>query len=126
MRLATLNLFNNAHGRWRDRAPLVHEQAAALDADVFAFQECDLRGDQIDQIVDHLGPSYSAITLRNPDPVSIKSLGVVTRLDVSGHDALLHLGSFDLALRARFANGLEVVTTHLHFGPHRRGSEVRA
>jgi endonuclease/exonuclease/phosphatase family metal-dependent hydrolase len=126
VRLVTLNLFNNEHGRWADRAPLVQEQAAALDADGFAFQECDLTGDQIERIVDHLGPGYNAVTLRNPDPDSIKSLAVVTRLQVADHDALLDLGSSDIALRVRFADGLELVTTHLHFGPSRRGSEIRA
>jgi endonuclease/exonuclease/phosphatase family metal-dependent hydrolase len=126
VRLATLNLFNNAHGRWADRAPLVHEQAAALAADVFAFQECDLAGGQVDEIVEHLGPGYTAVRLRNPDPDSIKSLAVVTRLEVDDHDALLDHGSSDIALRVRFADGLELVTTHLHFGPSRRGSEIRA
>ena len=126
VRLASLNLFNNAHGRWADRARLVHEQAAALDADVYAFQECDLSGDQVERIVDHLGPTYTAVTLRNPDEGSIKSLAVVTRLAVDAHDGLLDLGSSDIALRVRLADGLELVTTHLHFGPHRRGSEVRA
>ena len=37
VRVATLNLFNNAAGRWPDRADLVVEQAKALDADVFAL-----------------------------------------------------------------------------------------
>jgi endonuclease/exonuclease/phosphatase family metal-dependent hydrolase len=126
VRLATLNLFNNAHGRWADRAALVHEQAAALDADVLAFQECDLATDQVEQLLDHLGPAYSAVKLRNPDEGSIKSLAVVTRLDVDADDALLDLGASDIALRVRFADGFELVTTHLHFGPHRRGSEVRS
>ena len=126
MRLATLNLFNNAHGRWADREALVHEQAAAIDADVLAFQECDLAGEQIDRLLAALGPSYAAVRLRNPDPGSIKSLAVATRLDVEGHDACLDLGAGDIALRIRLAGGLEVVTTHLHFGPSRRGSEIRA
>jgi endonuclease/exonuclease/phosphatase family metal-dependent hydrolase len=126
VRLATLNLFNNEHGRWADRASLVHEQAAALGADAFAFQECDLANDQVERLLDHLGPEYSAVKLRNPDEGSIKSLAVVTRLEVASHDALLDLGASDIALRVRFANGLELVTTHLHFGPHRRGSEIRA
>jgi endonuclease/exonuclease/phosphatase family metal-dependent hydrolase len=126
VRLVTLKLFNNAHGRWADRARLVHEQAAALDADVFAFQECDLVADQVEQLLVHLGPSYSAVELRNPDEGSIKSLAVVTRIGVDADDALLDLGMSDIALRVRLANGVELVTTHLHFGPHRRGSEVRA
>ena len=126
LRLATLNLFNNEHGRWVDREALVHEQAAALDADVLALQECDLAGDQIDRLVDALGPSYSAVRLRNPDSSSIKSLTVVSRLAVEADDACLDLGASDIALRVRLADGLEVVTTHLHFGPSRRGSEIRA
>ena len=126
MRLATLNLFNNAHGRWVDREPLVHEQAAALDADVLAFQECDLSGPQVDRLVASLGPDYTAVRLPNPDPASIKSLAVISRLAVDGHDACTDLGSSDIALRVRLRGGIEVVTTHLHFGPSRRGSEIRA
>ena len=126
VRLATLNLFNNPHGRWADREGLVHEQAAALDADVLAFQECDLTGEQLDRLVAALGPAYSAVRLRNPDPGSIKSLAVVTRLAVEGEDGCTDLGSNDIALRVRLEGGLEVVTTHLHFGPSRRGSEIRA
>jgi endonuclease/exonuclease/phosphatase family metal-dependent hydrolase len=120
-----LNLFNNPHARWRDREPLVHEQAAALDADVLAFQECDLTGDQIDRLLDALGAGYRAVRLRNPDPGSIKSLVIASRLTVQGEDACLDLGSNDIALRVRLGN-LEVATTHLHFGPSRRGSEIRA
>jgi endonuclease/exonuclease/phosphatase family metal-dependent hydrolase len=126
VRLATLNLFNNAHGRWPDREALVHEQAVALDADVFALQECDLGGDQIDRLLGALGPAYTAVRLPNPDAGSIKPLAVVTRLDVVGDDACTDLGSSDIALRVRLAGGVEVVTTHLHFGPSRRGSELRA
>ena len=126
MRLATLNLFNNAHGRWSDREALVHEQAAAVDADVLAFQECDLGGEQVDRLLGALGPSYAAVRLRNPAADSIKSLAVVSRLPIQGDDACLDLGAGDIALRVRLAGGLEVVTTHLHFGPSRRGSEIRA
>ena len=126
VRLATLNLFNNPHGRWADREPLVHAQAAALDADVLAFQECDLSGPQLDRIVEALGPSYSVVPMPNPDVGSIKSLAVVTRLDVVAHDGCTDLGSSDIALRVRLASGVEIVTTHLHFGPSRRGSEIRA
>lgn len=126
MRLATLNLFNNPHGRWADREALVHEQASALDADVYAFQECDLGGEQVDRLLGALGDAYVAVRLRNPDPGSIKSLAVVTRLRVDGDDACLDLGAGDIALRVRLDDGVEVVTTHLHFGPSRRGSEIRA
>lgn len=126
MRLATLNLFNNRHGRWADREALVHAQAAALDADVLCFQECDLAGSQLDRLVAALGPGYTAVRLPNPNPESIKSLAVVTRWAVEGHDACTDLGSSDIALRVRLEGDVEVVTTHLHFGPSRRGSEVRA
>jgi endonuclease/exonuclease/phosphatase family metal-dependent hydrolase len=126
VRVATLNLFNNAAGRWEDRRPLVAEQAAALDADVLAFQECDLDGDQVAAVAEALGPDYELVPLRNPSPGSIKSLAVLTRLAVEGHDACLDLGAADVAQRVRLAGGLEVVTTHLHFGPSRRGSEIRA
>lgn len=126
VRVATLNLFNNPHGRWADREALVHEQAVALDADVLALQECDLAGDQVERLLAALGPTYTAVRLRNPNEASIKSLAVVTRLAVEGEDACTDLGSGDIALRARLAGGLEVITTHLHFGPSRRGSEIRA
>ena len=126
MRLATLNLFNNEHGRWADRERLVHEQAKAVDADVLAFQECDLAGGQVERLVEALGPGYDAVPLANPSEGSIKSLAIVTRLPVEGHDACIDLGSSDVALRVRLAGGVEVVTTHLHFGPSRRGSEIRA
>ena len=126
LRVATLNLFNNPHGRWSDREALVHEQAAALDADVLAFQECDLDGPQVDRLVEALGPAYSAVRLPNPDPASIKSLAIATRVAVEDHDACTDLGSSDIALRVRLAGGVEVITTHLHFGPSRGGSEIRA
>ena len=128
--MVTLNLFNNDHGRWRDREPLVHEQAVALDADVFTFQECDVDGGQLGRLVDALGDGYTAVPQRNPTPGSRKSLAVVTRLHVEANDACLDLGSTDVAMRAhlRHPSGatLEVATTHLHFGPSRRASEIRA
>jgi endonuclease/exonuclease/phosphatase family metal-dependent hydrolase len=128
--VATLNLFNNEHGRWDDRAPLVHEQARALDADVLLFQEVAAGSDQVDGILDALGAGYVAVPLDNPDPDSIKSLAVVTRLAVEAHDACTDLGAGDIALRVRVAAGdgaeVDIVTTHLHFGPSRRGSEIRA
>jgi endonuclease/exonuclease/phosphatase family metal-dependent hydrolase len=128
--VATLNLFNNEHGRWNDRAPLVHAQARALDADVLLFQEVAAGSDQVDGIVDALGDGYVAVPLDNPDPESIKSLAVVTRLAVEAHDACTDLGAGDIALRVRLAPAegpeVDVVTTHLHFGPSRRGSEIRA
>jgi endonuclease/exonuclease/phosphatase family metal-dependent hydrolase len=127
VRVATLNLFNNAAGRWQDRLPLVAEQAVALDADVLTFQECDLDDPgQAVAVVEALGPPYRLVPLRNPAPDSIKSLAVATRLAVAGQDACVDLGAGDIALRVRLEGGLEVVTTHLHFGPSRRGSEIRA
>lgn len=129
VRVATLNLFNNPAGRWDDRVGLVVEQSVALDADVLAFQECDLEGAQVHSVAAALGDSYTLVPLANPAPGSIKSLALVTRLPVVGIDACLDLGSADIALRARIDVGgfaVDVVTTHLHFGPSRRGSEVRA
>ena len=125
VRVATLNLFNNAAGRWDDRADLVLEQAAALEADVLTFQECDLDGEQVARVAGALGEAYRLVPLRNPAPASIKSLAVLTRLPVVDTDACLDLGSGDVALRVRLPM-LEVVTTHLHFGPSRRGAEIRA
>jgi endonuclease/exonuclease/phosphatase family metal-dependent hydrolase len=129
VRVATLNLFNNPAGRWDERAGLVADQAIELDADVLAFQECDLDGPQVRSIAAALGDSYTLVPLANPAPGSIKSLALVTRFPVVGTDACLDLGSADVALRARIDVGgvaVDVVTTHLHFGPSRRGSEVRA
>lgn len=128
LRIATLNLFNNAHGRWRDREATVHQQAAELDADVLVFQECDVRGDQLPRLLGALGPAYRLVVGENPTPGSRKSLAVMSRLDVTGHDRCLDLGASDVALRVHVDAGdagLEVVTTHLHFGPTRRGSEIR-
>ena len=129
VRVVTLNLFNNAAGRWPDRVGLVIEQARALDADVFTFQECDLSedGGQVRAVAAALGDGYELVPLPNPAPDSIKSLAVVTRLGpVAETDACLDLGGGDVALRVRLADDLEVVTTHLHFGPSRRGSEIRS
>lgn len=129
VRVATLNLFNNDHGRWSERETLVHEQAAALDADVLALQECDVHGDQLPRLVEALGPGHRAVVGRNPTPGSRKSLAVVTRLEVVD-DVCVGLGSGDIALRVQLRHptgkGLEVATTHLHFGPSRRASEIRA
>lgn len=129
VRVATLNLFNNPAGRWPERLPLVAEQAVALDADVLAFQECDLVGEQVRAVADALGPAYTFVPLANPSAGSIKSLAICTRLPIAGTDACVDLGSSDIALRVRLdvgATPVEVVTTHLHFGPSRRGSEIRA
>ena len=125
VRVATLNLFNNLAGRWDDRAELVTEQAVELDADVLAFQECDLRGGQVGRVADALGSGYRLVPMANPAAGSIKSLAVLTRLPVSDVGECADLGSSDIALRVR-SGDLEVVTTHLHFGPSRRGSEIRA
>lgn len=129
VRVATLNLFNNPAGRWDDRVALVADQAIELEADVLAFQECDLDGPQVRQVVAALGETYELVPLANPSPGSIKSLALATRLPVVTTDACLDLGSDDIALRVRVDAGdrpIDVVTTHLHFGPSRRGSEIRA
>jgi len=129
VRVATLNLFNNGAGRWEDRAPLVVDQARELDADVFTFQECDLDGWQVRAVAEALGPAYSLVPLHNPAPGSRKSLAVVTRLEVEDAQHCLDLGSSDVALRVRLrlvASTLDVITTHLHFGPTRRDREIRA
>lgn len=129
VRVATLNLFNNPAGRWDERVGLVADQAVELDADVLAFQECDLEGPQVRSVAAALGESYTLVPLANPAPGSIKSLALATRLPVLAHDACLDLGSADIALRVQVDAGgaaVDIVTTHLHFGPSRRGSEVRA
>ncbi len=129
LRVATLNLFNNRAGRWEERVGLVETQARDLDADVFAFQECDLRGGQVHAVVDALGPDYRLVTLANPAPGSRKSLAIATRLEIADSDGCVDLGASDIALRTRLVvagRAVEVATTHLHFGPSRRGSETRA
>lgn len=129
MRVATLNLFNNRFGRWEHREPLVIEQARALDADAYAFQEVAARSSQVDRLLDGLGPGYVAVRLENPDPASIKSLAVVTRLAVAGHDACVELDAGDIALRVFLETGdgvgVSFVTTHFHWSPTRQGSECR-
>ena len=128
VRIATLNLLNNPHGRWVDREPLVTDQAQALDADVYAFQEVDVRSDQVDRIVAALGTEYTKVVLANPDPASIKSLAFVTRLDVVEHDRCTTLEQGDLALRLFARAGgtsFSVTTTHFHFAPNRAGSACR-
>jgi len=130
LRVATLNLFNNPHGRWAEREPLVHAQARALGPDVLLLQEVDQHGDQVDRLLATMGDGWAAVVLPNPDPESIKSLAVCTRLGIDEHDACTDLGAGDIALRVHLTKGsgsrVEVVTTHLHFGPSRRGSEIRA
>src|SRR5688572_15423593 len=78
VRVATLNLFNNPHGRWADRESLVLAQARALDADVYAFQEVAARSGQLERLLDGLGAEYVGVSLDNPDPEGIKSLALVT------------------------------------------------
>jgi endonuclease/exonuclease/phosphatase family metal-dependent hydrolase len=122
--VATLNLLNNEFGRWNDRAPLVIDQARALDADVYAFQEVDARGDQVTILRDALGPDYQAIMLANPDPASIKSLAIITRLDHHRVDECTTLEQGDIALRVSLG-AFDVTTTHFHFSPTKQGSERR-
>jgi endonuclease/exonuclease/phosphatase family metal-dependent hydrolase len=127
--VATLNLLNNPHGRWADREPLVIDQARALDADVYGFQEVAARSGQIERLLEGLGDDYVAVPLDNPDRGSIKSLAVLTRLAVAEHDGCFALENGDIALRTRLeADGgqpLTFVTTHFHFSPTRAGSDCR-
>lgn len=130
VRVATLNLLNNPHGRWSDREGLVIEQAKALEADLYAFQEVAARTDQIDRIADGIGPGYRAVTLANPDPSSIKSLAIVTRLDVVSESSCVDMPAGDLALRVDVqapgaASAITVATTHLLFAPSTAGSRTR-
>ena len=101
VRVATLNLLNNAHGRWADRERLVIEQGRALAADVYAFQEVDGRSDQVERLRAGLGDEYEAVALPHPD------LALRAQVDVG--DGVL----------------LTVATTHLLFSPSRKGSETR-
>jgi endonuclease/exonuclease/phosphatase family metal-dependent hydrolase len=133
VRVATLNLLNNTHGRWPHREPLVIDQARAVDADVYAFQEVDATSDQIERIRSGIsggggGGTYEAITLPNPNRTSIKSLAILTRLPVVDVARCTDLPADDLALRVDVEVGdqrLHVTTTHFHFSPTRSGSEVR-
>ena len=130
VRVATLNLLNNPHGRWDDREQLVIDQARALDADLYAFQEVAASTGQIERIRAGLGDGYRAIELPNPDRSSIKSLAIVTRLPVVEESSCTDLPAGDLALRVDVEAGGEarvfsVATTHLLFSPSKRGSVVR-
>jgi len=128
-RVATLNLLNNPHGRWEDRERLVIDQARAIAADVYAFQEVAARTDQVERIRAGLGPAYRAVTLPNPDASSSKSLAIVSRLDIVGEVSCTDLPAGDLALRVDVqgddATRFTVATTHLLFSPSREGSRVR-
>jgi len=129
VRVATLNLLNNPHGRWQDREGLVLAQAREVDADVYAFQEVAARTDQVERVLAALGPDFAAVTLPNPDATSSKSLAIVTRLEVVERSSCTDLPAGDLALRADVAAAdgppFSVVTTHLLFGPSPRGNAIR-
>ena len=128
VRVATLNLLNNAHGRWTDRQPLVIDQAVALAADIYAFQEVDQHGTQIDDVRAALGDGYRSVVFPNPDAGSIKSLAVVTRLGMSRVEHCTTLEQGDIALRVRLdAAGrmIDFATTHFHFAPSKEGSARR-
>jgi endonuclease/exonuclease/phosphatase family metal-dependent hydrolase len=132
--ITTLNLFNNRHGRWPERAPLVAAGVVALEPDVLCVQEVDPRSEQIAALVEAVnrgipGDPYAAVTMPNPDPKSIKSLAVLTRVPVAAVAMLDDLGGGDIALRVGIepAGGsrLEVFTTHLHYGPSAKGGQLR-
>ncbi len=131
--VSTLNLFNHPHGRWRERAPLVARDVVALAPDILCLQEVDPHSDQIAALVeaanrDVPGDPYTAVTMPNPDPKSIKSLAVLTRLPVVGVRMLDDIGDGDIALRVGVdveGQRLDVFTTHLHYGPSARGGQLR-
>ncbi|HEX7167045.1 MAG TPA: endonuclease/exonuclease/phosphatase family protein [Acidimicrobiales bacterium] len=129
IRVATLNLLNHPNARWREREPLVVDQARAIDADVYAFQEVDASGDQVERIRKALGDEYLAVTLANPDPASIKSLAMITRLPVLRRDACTDMEQGDIALRivveAAVGAHCAVTTTHFHYEASKAGSECR-
>ncbi len=126
--VATLNLFNNRHGRWADREPLVAGQARELDADVFTFQEVDLRSDQVDRLAALLGDDYQVVTRGGTAPGTSKALAVVTRLAVRATAECTDLGHGDVALAVELDAGAATVwvaTTHLLFSPSPGGSARR-
>jgi len=132
--IATLNIFNNAHGRWVERGPLIAEQLAALAPDVCAFQEVDRFGDRVAEVVSHanrmLGEDrYFMHLLANPQATSIKSLAVASRLAVVARDRV-DLEADDIAFRVELAlddsdTTFDLVTTHFLYRPSREGGEVR-
>lgn len=138
--IATLNIFNNPHGRWVEREPLIAKQLAELAPDVCAFQEVDRFGDRaaavIQQTNRELGEErYAMHLLANPSPASIKSLAIATRLGVVTRDKL-DLEAQDIAFRAELqlegddsdnGNGatFDLVTTHFLYRPTREGGAVR-
>jgi endonuclease/exonuclease/phosphatase family metal-dependent hydrolase len=129
VRVATLNLLNNPHGRWDDRAELVIDQAREVDADLYAFQEVAADTDQVERLRAGLGEEFAAVSLPNPDRSSIKSLAIVTRLPIVDETSCTDLPAGDLALRVDVdvPGGpiMSIATTHLLFAPSKRGSDVR-
>jgi endonuclease/exonuclease/phosphatase family metal-dependent hydrolase len=132
--VATLNLFNDPHGRWPVRAPLVERGVVALAPDVLCLQEVDADSGQVEGLVDAAnrgipGEPYTAVTMPNPDSKSVKSLAVLTRLPLAGVSRLEDLGGGDIALRVAVETDpderLDVFTTHLHYGPSAGGGQLR-
>lgn len=130
--IATLNIFNNPHGRWSEREPVIAAQLAALRPDACAFQEVDRAGSRVAAIVAQanreLGEErYAMHVMPNPSPTSIKSLAVASALpllDRSGVD----LDAGDIAFRVGLeADGtaFDVVTTHFLYRPTREGAGIR-
>ena len=132
--LATLNLFNNAHGRWPERVPLVTAQLLDLMPDVVTLQEVQARTDQIPLLVEALNgaagdDAYAAVTMPNPKGESIKSLAVLTHLPMAGVSMVDDLPRGDIALHVALdldaGHRVHVFTTHLHYGPSREGGQIR-
>lgn len=115
--IATLNIWNEPHGRWDERAPLVTARIGEIAPDLVTLQEVDQDGDRARLIADAAG--YHVQHLRHR---GIKSLAVLTRRQVREVEDF-ELGD-DIALRVRI-QGVDVITTHLHYGPGREGGEVR-
>lgn len=130
--IATLNIFNNPHGRWSEREPVIAAQLAVLRPDACAFQEVDRAGSRVAAVVAQanreLGEErYAMHVMPNPSPTSIKSLAVATALpllDRSGVD----LDAGDIAFRVGLeADGtaFDLVTTHFLYRPTREGAGIR-
>ena len=127
--VATLNIWNDARGRWSERVGLVAAEIVRLQPDIAAFQEVDQTADQLRELADAVGAgggeAYRHVfRMNNPRPGSIKSLGVLSTQPAAGDPSWLALGHDDIAFRVPFG-AFDLVTTHLLYRPGKEGSAIR-
>ena len=125
VRIATLNLRNRSD-RWNERAPMVIEQIAELLPDVIGLQEISVPIAQGKWIVDRVNgllPEGSRpYVLHQVAKAGWKSrweaIGVKTRLEILGSEAIDLRGGHRVAVRVRLrapdGRPFDVYNTHLH------------